>query len=117
MTTIVKEDELVRRAFAFIEERLESMKQEGRGGKAAMSDLLDEAGARFNLSPGAQRTSGVSACADRRRKIVFPRIRKRVCLSGTRAESSFRKAACRTFSSFFGMFHGLPENDVPGKAQ
>ncbi len=53
MTTIVKEDELVRRAFAFIEERLESMKQEGRGGKAAMSvsDLLDEAGARFNLSP------------------------------------------------------------------
>ena len=51
MTTIVKEDELVRRAFAFIEERLESMKQEGRGGKAVMSDLLDEAGARFNLSP------------------------------------------------------------------
>ena len=51
MTTIVKEDELVRRAFAFIEERLESMKQEGRGGKAAMSDLMDEAGARFNLSP------------------------------------------------------------------
>ena len=51
MTTILKEDELVRRAFAFIEERLESMKQEGRGGKAAMSDLLDEAGARFNLSP------------------------------------------------------------------
>lgn len=29
MTTIVKEDELVRGAFAFIEERLESMKQEG----------------------------------------------------------------------------------------
>lgn len=55
MTTIMREDELVRRALVFAEERLLELK--GRGSadnwadKQELSSLLDETGARFNLSP------------------------------------------------------------------
>lgn len=54
MTTIMREDELVRRALVFAEERL---LEKSRGpadnwaDKQELSSLLDETGARFNLSP------------------------------------------------------------------
>lgn len=51
MTTIIREDELVRRALVFAEERLLELRSGGRAEARALSALLDETGARFNLSP------------------------------------------------------------------
>ena len=55
MTTIMREDELVRRALVFAEERLLELKSSGSADnwadKQELSSLLDETGARFNLSP------------------------------------------------------------------
>lgn len=55
MTTIMREDELVRRALMFAEERLLELKSRGSADnwtdKQELSSLLDETGARFNLSP------------------------------------------------------------------
>ena len=55
MTTIMREDELVRRALVFAEERLLELKSSGSadnwGDKQEVSSLLDETGARFKLSP------------------------------------------------------------------
>lgn len=55
MTTIMKEDELVRRALVFAEERLLELKSRGAADQGTdrqeLSSLLDETGARFNLSP------------------------------------------------------------------
>ena len=55
MTTIMREDELVRRALLFAEERLLELKSRALADKwtdkRELSSLLDETGARFNLSP------------------------------------------------------------------
>lgn len=40
MTTIMREDELVRRALAFAEERLQELKSEGRTSERELSALL-----------------------------------------------------------------------------
>ena len=63
MTTIMRDDELVRRALAFAEERLQELKSEGRTRERELSALLDEAGARFNLSPA--RSARLTALLER----------------------------------------------------
>ena len=51
MSTIIKDDELVRRAFIYVTERLQELQNKGNANRRILSELLDDAGAHFNLSP------------------------------------------------------------------